>query len=313
MGSCGAHASHHVRPASRGCRPQWRQAQSPHIPPAFSTRDPSNRCTVQTTYLTARPAVVRRYPALPSLLPPLTEYIDNTEPELSANQLAEFLGASHTRKEGILRQARYVARESSPARIRYSDARRSIARFLARKIRDFAILQQAKDQFQGIIDGAARGRRVTDFSLSNAKLSIEAIDPFIGAFNTIELKGLTFTLGEDRPPRISIELVGVSVRPDVIVTSVDGKLRPIVGGILMYFGKNGENEEKINERRTHGLTAATLMHHYAMQHLTPRGMPDRKLCMSLDIFAHCCPVKSGAPAFNGMILNAVWRFSVVSI
>jgi hypothetical protein len=215
----------------------------------------------------------------------LTEYVDNVDPELSANQLSEFLDASHTRKEGILRQARYVARESSPPRIRYSDARRSISRFLAQKIQDFAILQQAKDRFQAIIDGVSRGSVVSDFALSNAKLSIEAIDAFIGAFNTLGLKGFMFSLGEDRPPRISIERVGISVRPDVIVTSVDGKLQPTVGGLLMYFGKNGENEEKVSERRAHGLIAATLVHRYAIQHLSPRGAPDRKLCVALDIFA----------------------------
>jgi hypothetical protein len=131
--------------------------------------------------------------------PPLTEYVDNVAPELSANQLSEFLDATHTRKEGILRQARYIARESSPPRIRYSDARRSIARFLTQKIRDFGILQQAKDRSQAVIDGATGGRSVTEFALSNAKLSIEAIDAFIAAFNSLGIATLNFTLGEDRP------------------------------------------------------------------------------------------------------------------
>ena len=53
----------------------------------------------------------------------------------------------------------------------------------------------------------------------------------------------------------------------------------------MYFGKNGEDEEKVGERRAHGLAGATLVHRFTAEHLTARGIPDRKLCMALDIFA----------------------------
>jgi len=214
------------------------------------------------------------------------EYADIERPELSANQLSEFIDASPIRKEGILRQARYVARESSPPRIRYSDARRSIAQFLADKVRNFTILNDAKNKCQLIIEESTTGRKqISDFALSDAKLSIESIDAFIGAINPLGLSAMAFTLGEDRPPRLSIEGVAISVRPDVIVTSINTKREPIVGGLLMYFGKNGESDtEKISERRTHGLVSATLVYRYAAQHLSTRGSPERKLCMALDIF-----------------------------
>jgi len=55
--------------------------------------------------------------------------------------------------------------------------------------------------------------------------------------------------------------------------------------LLMYFGKDSEKDEKERERQAHGLTAATLVYRYAVAHLSSRGTPTHKMCISLDVFA----------------------------
>jgi hypothetical protein len=214
-----------------------------------------------------------------------TEYVDKKSPELSANQLSEFLTATHTRKEGILRQARYIARESSAAPIRYSDVRRAIASYLADPSRNTAGIYGIREKFNNIVESAQAGQQMSDFTLSNARLSVEAIDAFLGSLNEIKFGGLSFALGDSHAPRVTIEGVGISVRPDVVVLAKNKKLEPIVGGLLMYFSKDVEKEEKADERKNHGLTAATLVHRYATDHLFDQGVPTQKLCISLDVFA----------------------------
>lgn len=211
-----------------------------------------------------------------------SQYVTKEHPEISANQLAEFLRASPQRRESILRAAKFRSPETSAPRIRYKTARVAIARALASNGKDFKPIFDAKQELQKVLDG--NGTKLTDFVVSDCRLSIEAMDAFIGAINKIPLKGITVQLGEHIAPRINIENVAVSARPDVIITAVKPDLSKKIGGILMYFGKETDVERKKTERKEFGLTAATLLFRYAEQHLATRGEPDRALCLSLDVF-----------------------------
>jgi hypothetical protein len=214
-----------------------------------------------------------------------TQHIVKDKAELSANQLAEYLSASYSRKESILRAAKFQSRETSAARIRYRDARASMARCLASNRLDIGILQPTRDYLQGIIEQSAAGQRnASDFTVSDAKLSLESITAFLGGMNSYTFSGMTFALGDSRPPRLPIEGVAVSVRPDVVVTAVGKQQQPKVGGLLLYLGKGTNREGREAKRKEICETAALLVRLFAEKHLASQGEIDRKLCLSLDVF-----------------------------
>jgi hypothetical protein len=224
-----------------------------------------------------------------------TRYIEKPDPDLSANQLAEYLNASFVRQESILRSAKYQSRDSSAHRVRYKESREAISRSLASNRRDASIIQDKITYLQGIIDESSRGRRATDFIISDSRLSIEALRAFLGGVNRFNFDGFTFTLGNRRPPRLVLEAVEISVRPDVVITAVNRNQDQLVGGLLSYFSKDADREDRQAVRQEMGLTAATLIHEYASQHLTAQGEPTKRLCLSLDVFGrnvHVAPTSS---------------------
>lgn len=210
------------------------------------------------------------------------------EPQLSANQFAEYLTATPVRRRGIIRAAKY---QDSPAPIRYSLARRAISRYLSNSHKDLSIILKQKAFFEQELEAHMTGSKILkDFHYSDYNLSLEALDAFLGSFNTIPIPGHTFILGEHSPQKLLIGEVAISVRPDIVVVGTGKDSKPVVGGVLLSFGKDAANKEP--QRKEFSSTAATLVHMYAHQELADKGVADRKLCLSLDVFGqsiHSCP------------------------
>lgn len=214
------------------------------------------------------------------------------DPELTANQLAAYLRASAQRQETILRSAKYQTYDTTAKRIRYKSARTAIARCLASNRSDLKPVFEEKAKITRFLENVESAKEhASDFKINDAKLTIEALDAFVGSLNALPFSQFRFELGQHRPPKIDIEGVAISVRPDLVVLGHNREHEPRAGGLLMYFSKSVD-ESRLGERKEFGVTASTLVYRYAEEHLANKAPGDRRLCFSLDVFAqraHAAP------------------------
>jgi hypothetical protein len=200
------------------------------------------------------------------------KYRVNQEPRISANQLAEYALAAPSRRQTILRNAKYA-----PTYLvaQYSDARRAIVAYLSDDLRPPSKLFNEENRLVELTKSAE-----TTFIQNGAALSIEAIK----AFREIEKQGLVpktlvFTPVLDRPPPLSLKGVNVSVSIDLISkNNGSGK----IGGVLLQTSKAISSRSWRDE---HSKYVGSLVWMLAEEHLHSVGKIDRALCASLDLFS----------------------------
>ncbi|SOC16844.1 hypothetical protein SAMN05877809_10910 [Rhodobacter sp. JA431] len=190
---------------------------------------------------------------------------------MSANQLAEYTLASPTRRQTILRNAKY-----SPTFLvtRYGAAKSAICDYLAddtRQPSQLALAEQLQIDLSKS-DGTA-------YSKNDAALSAEAISNFRGMIGPNFLKGLTFTVNTSQLPKLPIAGVDVSVNLDLVSRNI-GKGR--VGGVLLQTSKAVASK---GWREDHSKCVSSLVWMLASKHLQSLGEVDRKLCLAIDVFA----------------------------
>ena len=199
-------------------------------------------------------------------------YRENLKPRISANQLAEYLLASPARRQTILRNARYAP---TFLVIRYTAAKEAISRFLADDVSNKRILAEAVVGLKSIDD-----RDHTPNKKNDTQLCIEAIEMFSTISDNKELSSITFRPVTNRLPNLSISGVDVSISPNLASYRPKGEGQ-LVGAVIYQTSKA---VAAANWRAEHSRNVSTLLWMLAERHMTKLGEPDRRLCLTLDIF-----------------------------
>lgn len=200
-----------------------------------------------------------------------TKYRENIEPRISANQLAEYTLASPTRRQTIIRNARFAP---TFLVIRYKDAKQAICDYLSDSTRSPAPLAAAEQWQRNCSEGVG-----TPFAQNDAALSAEAIANFRSMIGPNFLKGLTFTTNTSPMPKLEISGVDVSVNLDLVVHNT---AKNLIGGAMIQTSKAVAAK---GWREDHAKSVTSLVWMLSNQHLSDMGKVDRKLCLSIDVFA----------------------------
>ncbi len=190
---------------------------------------------------------------------------------MSANQLAEYTLASPTRRQTIIRNAKFAP---TFLVIRYVAAKSAICDYLADDTRSPHPLALAEQEQMNLSKGDG-----TPYAKNDAALSAEAIKNFRSMVGPNFLKGLTFTTNTNQLPKLPISGVDVSVNLDLVSRN---QAKGLVGGVLLQTSKAVASK---GWREDHSKCVSSLVWMLSSQHLSTLGTVDRKLCLSVDVFA----------------------------
>ncbi|GAB5456843.1 MAG: hypothetical protein Hens2KO_30720 [Henriciella sp.] len=202
-----------------------------------------------------------------------SKYSYNPNPRLSANQLAEIVNASPTRRKSIIVDAKFP---KSVVVAKYREAMNPLKSFLGdpkRNVPNFADIISGLEAKS--IDGS-----LTPWTRVDAANSAEALGFVHSAYNKTGLGKFDLRPLPLKQPKVVIE--GVEVGASAAL-SVHGtfKNKPAVGCLSLLFNKS---EPSTNTREERCKAAAVLSVLYSEQHLSNFGYAAPKLSMSYDVF-----------------------------
>lgn len=158
-------------------------------------------------------------------------------PQLSANQIAEYLTATPARRKTIVQEARFPKTSQSA---RYRGARECLVNFLCDGTRSFNHLAKALDHLtkQGAKPMAS------DWVKEDCQLSIEAIDAFQRSYNRLGFPAVQCsTLGRRIPPLV-FGKTKVSVNLDVVTIRKNLGGPDAIGGAIFVFSRGEKTVKK---------------------------------------------------------------------
>jgi hypothetical protein len=206
---------------------------------------------------------------------PSRKYGYNPEPRLSANQLAEYLKASSTRRKSIVREAKFP-KVAVVTRYRY--ARQGITKYLCDDTRSIGKL------FESMADLKSRSESpaATPWQKEDFLLSSEAVAGFQKALNS--LKVIKFDCIDALPnqPKLDVSGVDISVSADVFTVRDDKEGTRRVGAVILLFSKS---EASAKGREELCRVSALLAAQFAGKHLGHLGTVDPKMCAAIDVFS----------------------------
>jgi len=205
------------------------------------------------------------------------KYRVNDKPRISANQLAEYSLASPSRRQAILRNAKYAP---TFLVIRYNEARAAVTSYLTDGSRPVAALHKEEAALKARASVAQ-----TDFKKNDLLMSAEAVASF-AAFMVDSKQappkaftGLLFTQPLGPLPKLPLSGVDVSVQLDVISKNI---AKETCGGVVLQTSKAVASKSWRDE---HAACVATLCWMACDKSLKGHGQVDRSLCFSVDLFA----------------------------
>lgn len=202
-------------------------------------------------------------------------YRIHPDPRISANQLAEYALASPSRRQAILRNAKYAPVFLV---VRYNNARSSVCDYLTDGTRPVATLHKAEADLK-----ASAGSLGSRFKENDALLSAEAIASF-ASFTSNKTQypkafsKLTFAHVTGQMPKLPMSGVEVSVQIDLVSKNV---AKETCGGVLLQTSKAISAK---SWREEHSLYAASLIWMASSEFLKGYGSVDPNLCYAVDLF-----------------------------
>jgi hypothetical protein len=202
-------------------------------------------------------------------------YRVHSEPRISANQLSEYALASPSRRQVILRNAKYAP---TFLVVRYSEARSSVCDFLKDGTRPVAKLHKSEADLK-----ASAASAESKFKENDALLSAEAVASFAAFVSDTKqypkpFSNLTFCPLVGTMPKMSMSGVDVSVQMDLVSKNAS---KETCGGVLLQTSKTISAK---SWREEHSLYTTSLIWMASTQFLTGHGTVDRNLCYALDLF-----------------------------
>ncbi|MEP2890454.1 hypothetical protein [Tateyamaria sp.] len=203
-------------------------------------------------------------------------YRVHEQPRISANQLAEYALASPSRRQTIIRNAKYAPKFLVAM---YNEARWSVCDFLVDGTRPVAKLHTAEINLK-----AKAAIAPTKFKENKALLSAEAVASFAKTVAdtkqyTKNFSNLMFTRVNAPWEKLPMSGVQVSVQIDLISTNVP---KGTCGGVILQTSKAIAQK---SWREEHSNYVTSLVWMSADDFLKSHGSVDRAACYSVDLFA----------------------------
>ncbi|UWR29588.1 hypothetical protein K3758_14735 [Sulfitobacter sp. W002] len=203
------------------------------------------------------------------------KYRIHPDPRISANQLAEYALASPSRRQVILRNAKYAP---TFLVVRYGEARASVCDFLKDGTRPVAKLHSAEAELKAT--AASLGSK---FKENDALLSAEAIASFAAFVSDPKqypnaFSKLTFAPITGYMPKLPLSEVDVSVQVDLIAKN---QAKEVCGGVLLQTSKAISAKSWRDE---HSLYVTSLIWMASSEFLAGHGTVDPNLCYAVDLF-----------------------------
>jgi len=202
------------------------------------------------------------------------KYGYRARPQVSANQIAEYLIATASGRKRAIQNARFPKRSIVA---QYGKAREGLVNFLADGTRSTKHLINATDYL------TKRGQRkdASDWIKRDSKQSIDAIVAFQGTYNRIGVRTLDCRLAPSRLPVLDEWATRVSVDINVTMHVPTNEGRDRIGAAILLFSRG---EASSNRRIDQSKTIASLIHGFCVRFMSDRGDPDKKLCLAIDVF-----------------------------
>lgn len=192
---------------------------------------------------------------------------ERTKPRISVNKLAEFSRAKAGRQRQILSDQKYPTDFKG---MYYKEASEAIALALASNLEDLTYVdRQISILEQMVPEKIGTQRRITS--------NIDALEAFRVMVDDIDFKGAAPSLGAHDAPKITIQGVRISVRPDIILRSTGKSGARLAGGIKLHFPRTYSLDEDAS-----GLISAVLQR-WIEDHISSEGRPDGANCYAIDI------------------------------
>jgi hypothetical protein len=204
-------------------------------------------------------------------------YTYRVTPQLSANQMAEYLGSStsSTRRTSIIREARFP-KTSQVAQ--YDKAREGLVNFLTDGTRSYKHLADATDY----LEKREKKPDVSDWVRRDSRGSLEAIEAFQRSYNKLAIHKLDCRPVHGRQPHLDMWPTRISVAMNFTVHKPVPKGKDQIGGAILLFSK-GESSTKNRIERSK--TIAGLIYTHCNRFMTALGVPDPTLCFAIDVFS----------------------------
>jgi hypothetical protein len=213
------------------------------------------------------------------------KYRLNKQPRLSANQLADYLNASSTRRKRILQDAKFPR---TVIVARYDGARSGITNFLCDIARPTGTLIDAIVEMN---DKAQKNESA--WVKQDSLLSVEAIESFHTAYtaNKLAVRKIECRKIQGTLPPLMIEGTKVSVAVDSTTHRKGKDGTDQVGGVILLFSKSETSSAARVERCRMAAVLALL---FAQQHLKMYGEADPKICFAIDVFGGGAQIAPGS-------------------
>jgi hypothetical protein len=189
-------------------------------------------------------------------------------PRVSVNKLGQYLTATPASRKRIIHDQKHPP---EPQYLRYPEAAQAIVEYLCWG-RNEATLRYHQRRL-------LNAKAETDFDAHRMALCAEALQRFLASADELTLTHAVASPAEAELPPMELAGVTISVRPELILRSVDrhGTMRS--GLLKLYFSKH----TPLNERSAQYIT--TVLQTYAEQHLRQLGPVDHRLVRVFDVFA----------------------------
>lgn len=187
-------------------------------------------------------------------------------PRISANKLAEFMGAKSARQRQILHDQKYPKDFKT---VYYKEAPEAAAHFVAGGAVDASIIETAI----GVLENKAPSTIGADRRINS---NIEALETLKLMLDDIPVSGVTLQLAPNSAPYLTFFGVDISVRPEIIVKGKSGK-GPTVGAMKFHFPRSFCHTDD-----TGGYVCA-LLTEWCRIHMSDHGLPQGNLCSVIDV------------------------------
>jgi hypothetical protein len=187
-------------------------------------------------------------------------------PHISVNKLAEFIDAKAARQRQILRDQKFPSEFKG---MYHREAAEAIATCIASNLENTSVIEKTIASLdQQNPDKIGTQRRI--------QANIDALETFEAMLDDVDLKGATPTLGEHAPPKLIIQNVEISVRPEIILAGSGRGGRALVGAMKLHFPRTFPLGDSA------GYVSA-LLREYAASYLADDGEAHGPFCPVIDV------------------------------
>ena len=191
------------------------------------------------------------------------------DPRISINSMAEYLGASASRRQRI------VEEQKRPPTFRvnwYQFAQDAITSFIVGGCTDESILTNETTRL-------SRAAPVNDYEETRFQTNGEALTSFLDTYDELDLTGLTIVAGPPDQPKLLYSNVEVSVRPEIHLRGNHPRHGDFTGALKLFFSKNAPLDAD-------GAAYTTaVLYCFVQRHLAASAPARKQQCLVFDVFA----------------------------